>query len=229
MKYKEVIPGIFIDRPNRFLANVFIDGKREAVHVRNSGRCREILIPGTRVYLEKAAGNHKRKTQYSLISAYKGSRLINIDSQIPNELVSDALKNKTLAGVDVCKDIKREVAYQHSRFDIMVQHTEGKGFIEVKGVTLEKDGIAYFPDAPTIRGSKHIRELIAASRDGYESYIIFVIQMKGVHYFKPNDEMDPIFGMALRKANSINIKIRAYDCLVKDHSIEIDQPIKIIL
>ncbi len=228
MKYSKVVPGIFLDRPNRFLANVLVDGNTEMVHVRNSGRCREILVPGTRIYLEKALGNHQRKTRYAIISAYKGSRLINIDSQIPNELVSQALINESLEDVNTGGDIKREVTYQHCRFDMMYHHRGKKGFIEVKGVTLERDGVAYFPDAPTSRGSKHIRELITAFREGYEVYIIFIIQLKGVGCLIPNDEMDPEFGMALRKANSTHLKIRAYDCLVREQSIDIDQPVKII-
>lgn len=229
MKYNKVVPAIFVERPNRFLAKVLINGKNYIVHVRNSGRCKEILIPGTRVYLEEIVKNKKRKTRYSLISAHKGSQLINIDSQIPNELVNNAIKNNYLSGIDVGTDIKREVKYNNSRFDLLYNNHNKIGFIEVKGVTLEKNGIALFPDAPTIRGRKHVDELIAASQKGYENYIVFIIQMKGVDCFKPNDKMDPKFGISLRKANAMHVKIRAYDCLVTDDCIEIDKPVKILL
>lgn len=229
MRYRKVVPGIFIDRPNRFLAHILINGEKKLVHVRNSGRCREILIPGTRVYLEKTRVNHKRKTEYSLISALKGLQLINIDSQIPNYLVSNALKSENLPGMAVGKDVKREVSYKSSRFDMLYNYQKKKGFIEVKGVTLENNGIASFPDAPTIRGSKHINELITASRAGYENYIIFVIQMKGVNCFKPNNKMDPIFGAALKKAYTADIRIKAYDCIVTEDEINIDKPIEVDL
>ena len=230
MKYNEVVPAVFIERINRFLAKVLVGGKFEMVHVRNSGRCREILIPGTKIFLEKIGNLRNRKTKYSLISAYKGTKLINIDSQIPNDLVSNALMEKSLPGIDVGKDIKREVKYNNSRFDVMYHNHNSKGFIEVKGVTLEKNGIALFPDAPTLRGNKHVNELIYSSQKGFKNYIVFVIQMKGVHAFKPNDETDPVFGLALRKAhNEKNISIKAYDCIVKDKSIAIDRSIKILL
>jgi len=229
LKYKKVVPAIFLERPNRFLAEVLIDEKREIVHVRNSGRCKEILIPGTRIYLEKIVKNEKRKTRYSLISAYKGSQLINIDSQIPNQLAYDALRNNALLAIDVGENIKREVKYNSSRFDLMYNNHNKRGFIEIKGVTLEKNGTAFFPDAPTIRGKKHVDELILASKKGYENYIIFIIQMKGISCFRPNDKMDPGFGISLRKANSVNVKIMAYDCFVTDDCIQIDKPIKVML
>ena len=229
MRYKGIVPGIFIDRPNRFIANIWVNGERESVHVRNTGRCREILIPGTRVLLEKASNNSKRKTRFSLIGAYKGSRLINIDSQIPNALVFSALDNNDLNIIKEMKYLKREATYQHSRFDLFYRSIYKKGFIEVKGVTLEKDGTALFPDAPTLRGTRHIFELIDAFNKGYENYLIFVIQMKGVNCFKPNDEMDPNFSEALRAADQKGVHIRAYDCLVTNDSIKIDQPVRVVL
>jgi sugar fermentation stimulation protein A len=229
LRYFNVVPAIFIERPNRFLAKVLIDNKIEMVHVRNSGRCKEILIPGTRVYLEKIHNNKKRKTSYSIISAYKGLQLINIDSQIPNELVSNAIRENTLAGIDVGQNIKREVNYNNSRFDLMYSNNSSKGFIEVKGVTLEKNKIALFPDAPTKRGKKHIDELIASAQKDYKNYLVFIIQMKGVDCFKPNDDMDLEFGVSLRKANAMHIKIRVYDCLVTEDSIRIDKPVKLLL
>jgi len=228
LRYKGIVPGIFIDRPNRFIANIWVNGERESVHVRNTGRCKEILIPGTGVLLEKVSNNSKRKTRFSLISAYKGSQLINIDSQIPNALVFSALDNNDLNIIEEIKYLKQEVTYQHSRFDLFYRNNHKKGFIEVKGVTLEKDRVALFPDAPTIRGNRHILELIDASKKGYENYIIFVIQMKGVGCFKPNDKMDPDFSEALRAADKNGVHIRAYDCLVTNNTIKIDQPIRVV-
>ena len=229
MKYKGIVPGIFIDRPNRFIANVWMNGEKHAVHVKNTGRCKEILIPGTRVLLEKASNNSKRKTQFSLISAYKGSRLINIDSQIPNALAFSALDNNDLNIIEEITYLKQEVTYQHSRFDLFYRNNHKKGFIEVKGVTLEKDRVALFPDAPTMRGTRHILELIDASKKGYENYLIFLIQMKGVGCFKPNDIMDPDFSEALRAADKSGIHIRAYDCLVTHDTIKIDQSVRVVL
>ena len=224
-----IVPGIFIDRSNRFIANVWVNGERLAVHVKNTGRCKEILISGTRVFLEKANEKSKRKTRFSLISAYKGSQLINIDSQIPNALVHSALENQALNITGKMDYLKREVTYQKSRFDLFYRSNHKKGFIEVKGVTLEKKGVALFPDAPTIRGTRHILELIDASIKGYENYLIFVIQMKGVNCFKPNDKMDPNFSKALRAADKKGVYIQAYDCLVTNDSIKIDQPVKVVL
>ena len=229
MRYEGIVPGIFIDRPNRFIANVWVNGERLAVHVKNTGRCKEILISGTRVFLEKASEKSKRKTSFSLISVYKGSQLINIDSQIPNALVHSALENQALNITGKMDHLKREVTYQKSRFDLFYRSNHKKGFIEVKGVTLEKKGVDLFPDAPTIRGTRHILELIDASNQGYENYLIFVIQMKGVNCFKPNDKMDPNFSKALRAADKKGVYIQAYDCLVTNDSIKIDQPVKVVL
>ena len=229
MRYKGIVPGIFIDRPNRFIANIWVNGERESVHVRNTGRCKEILITGTKVFLEKASNNSKRKTLFSLISAYKGSRLINIDSQIPNALIYSALDNHTLKIAEKIHYLKREATYQHSRFDLFYRSNREKGFVEVKGVTLEKNKVALFPDAPTLRGTRHVLELIDASKKGYENYLIFLIQMKGVKYFKPNKKMDPDFSEALRAADKSGIHIRAYDCLVTHDTIKIDQSVRVVL
>ena len=229
MRYNKIIPGIFINRPNRFIANVWANGERQAVHVKNTGRCEEILIPGTRVFLEKANENSKRKTGFSLISAYKSTRLINIDSQIPNALIYSALDNHSINIMEEMNHLKREVTYKHSRFDLFYRSNHRKGFIEVKGVTLEKDRVALFPDAPTIRGTRHILELIKASSKGYENYIIFVIQMKGVKYFKPNEKMDPDFAKVLKEAKEKGIHIIAYDCLVTNDTIKIDQPVRVVI
>lgn len=228
MKYNKVVDATFIKRPNRFIAHVLLGGKEEIVHVRNTGRCREILIPGTQVVLEKAQ-NINRKTAYSLICGYKGSTLINIDSQVPNAVVSEGIRNKKVKElIDVCK-LKREVTYGSSRFDIYFETPEGKGFIEVKGVTLEEDGTAMFPDAPTDRGTKHVNEIVKAVEEGYMGYIFFLIQLKGVKCFRPHEEMDEKFASALRTANENGVKILAYDSFVTKDEITIGSEIPVIL
>lgn len=227
MKYKDVIEAQFIKRPNRFIAHVLVDGKEEIVHVRNTGRCREILIEGTKVILEKSK-NPNRKTAYSLIAAYKGNILINIDSQIPNAVVFEGVKNNKIPEILNVKNIKREVAYGNSRFDIYFEKEDSKGFIEVKGVTLEEDGLAMFPDAPTERGRKHMEEMADAVAKGYEGFIVFLIQMKGVKAFSPNFSMDPKFSEELRKSASLGVKVLAYDSIVKKDEIIISDPIAVI-
>lgn len=220
MKYENIIEGKFISRPNRFIAYVEIDGKKETAHVKNTGRCKELLIEGTRVYLE-VSDNPLRKTKYDLIAAYKGDTLVNMDSQAPNkvaiEFIKDNFKNTK---------IKPEYKYGSSRIDICVNE---KALIEVKGVTLENDGIALFPDAPTERGIKHINELIRAKSEGYESYILFVIQMKSIKEFKPNFKTHREFGEALQNAEKAGVKILAYDCIVTPDALKIDAPVCINL
>lgn len=227
MKYDNVIEAKFIKRPNRFIAHVLVDGKEEIVHVRNTGRNREILVEGTKVILEKSK-NPDRKTAYSLIAAYKGDMLINIDSQIPNAVVFEGIINNKISALQNVNNIKREVTYGNSRFDIYFEKENSKGFIEVKGVTLEEDGLAMFPDAPTERGRKHIEEMAAAVANGYEGFIIFLIQMKGVHAFSPNFSMDPEFAEELRKSASLGVKVLAYDSIVKKDEIIISAPIEVI-
>ncbi len=220
MKYNNIIEGKFISRPNRFIAYVEIDGKREVVHVKNTGRCKELLTNGARVLLE-VSDNTERKTKYDLIAVYKGEALVNMDSQAPNKVALEFIREN-------CQDakIKPEYIYGNSRIDICVND---KSLIEVKGVTLENNGIAMFPDAPTERGIKHINELIRAKNDGYESYILFVIQMKGVREFKPNYKTHREFGEALVKAEKAGVKILAYDCIVTENSLKIDAPVSISL
>lgn len=230
MKYKNVIKGEFVSRPNRFIARVKIGNEEHTVHVKNTGRCREILVSGAAVFLEKSE-NPDRKTAYDLIAVEKktenGTILINIDSQIPNLCVADFLPGSGLFPADV--KIKREVTYKNSRFDIFTEHEDKKAFIEVKGVTLERNGRALFPDAPTERGVKHINELISAKKDGFEAYIFFVIQMTGVKVFSPNKEMHPEFAEALKRAQQEGVKILAYTCNVAENDIKIDSPVDIIL
>ncbi len=231
MRYKNITEGIFISRPNRFIAKVEIDGKEETVHVKNTGRCRELLVSGCRVYLEKS-DNPARKTAYDLVAVEKLTEsgetlLINMDSQIPNYAAEQWLKISGMFSENAV--IRREVRYGNSRFDIYAEDGSRRAFIEVKGVTLEHNGTAMFPDAPTQRGVKHIRELIKCTEEGYEAYILFVIQMESVNEFRPNDATDKEFGKALREAEKAGVKILAQSCVITRDSIEIKSPVKVIL
>ena len=218
MKYENMTKGRFISRPNRFIANVEINGVNEVCHVKNTGRCRELLVPGATVYVQES-DNPNRKTKYSVIGVLKGNRKINMDSQVTNKVVHEWIldgnlfKNVTL--------IKPEKKYKNSRFDFYVETNTEKAFIEVKGATLEEDNIVRFPDAPTERGVKHIHELCECIDEGYNAYIIFVIQMKDVLYFTPNDVTHKAFGDALREAEKKGVKIIAVDCNVTEDSIDI--------
>lgn len=229
MKYNKIINGIFLKRPNRFIAHVLIDGKEEIVHVKNTGRCRELLIPGAKVILEDCSHNPTRKTRYSLIAVYKDHMLVNMDSQVPNAVVFEALENNKIDSIKGLTHLKREVTYGKSRFDIYYENENNniKGFVEVKGVTLERDGIAMFPDAPTQRGSKHVLEMINAVDQGYQGTIFFLIQMRGPHIFKTNWEMDKDFSNAISLANQKGVNLIAYDSLVKDDEIKIGSRIEI--
>lgn len=228
MKYQNIYEGVFLDRPNRFIANVLINGKKEKVHVKNTGRCKEILVKGTKIYLEKS-NNPNRKTRYSLISAYKKNKLINIDSQVPNQVVFEAIEAneiKELKNVDI---LKREVTFENSRFDIYFEKNNEKGFVEVKGVTLESNGLSLFPDAPTERGTKHIKEMIKAIEKGYKGYIFFLVQIKGIKKFTPNTIMDKNFSEALIKASKKGVNILAYNSIVKKDSIKIGKEVEILI
>lgn len=227
MKYENIVGGTFLDRPNRFIAYVEVDGKKETVHVKNTGRCRELLQQGNKVYLS-IADNPNRKTKYDLIAVEKRREekeplLVNMDSQIPNDVTEEWLRKGILFSKEA--RVRREVKYGNSRFDFYIEDGERKAFLEVKGVTLEEDGIASFPDAPTERGIKHIRELMQCLQEGYEAYILFVIQMKEITKFRPNDKTHPAFGEALREAQKAGVKIMAVDCLVTADSIEADAPV----
>lgn len=227
MRYTEVIPGIFLSRPNRFLALVEVDGQIEKCHVKNTGRCRELLQPGTLVYLEPSR-NPERKTRYSLVTVEKAGELVNLDSQAPNAAVEEWLAADPLGwGIT---EIGREKTYGESRFDFCLKRKQGADiYLETKGVTLEENGIARFPDAPTERGIKHIRHLIRAKEAGYGAVILFVIQMKGVRFFEPNDRTQPDFRLALRDARDAGVQVLAYDCKVSSSEMEIDQKIKVML
>jgi len=228
MKYNNIQKAAFVKRPNRFIAEVSIGGKTEIVHVKNTGRCKELLVENATVYLEKSS-NPLRKTKYDLVAVEKvtnrGLILINMDSQVPNQIAFEWLSKSGLF-IENAK-IKREVTFGNSRFVLYVEDGERKAFIEVKGVTLENDGIATFPDAPTERGVKHLNELISCLEEGYEAYILFVVQMKGVKLFKPNDITHRAFGDALRDAAKHGVNVVAYDCIVTEESIEINNPVNI--
>ena len=259
MRYEKVVTGRFIARPNRFIAHVELDGRMETVHVKNTGRCRELLVPGAMVYLADS-NNPNRKTRYDLIAVQKGERLINMDSQAPNAAAVEWLRRGNVFPEGTV--IKPEYTYGDSRFDVAAfvkTHSAGLppaqapgiecsvvsppptrsaslgsrgdpdwdlALLEVKGVTLERDGAVFFPDAPTLRGAKHLREL--ASFPG-ESYILFVIQMEGVDWFAPNEATDPDFSDALRAAHDAGVHILAYDCRVTPDSMEINKPVKVRL
>ncbi len=229
MKYKKIVPAVFLCRINRFIAKVKIYDKIETVHIKNTGRCKELLIEGARVYLS-LADNPSRKTAYDLIAVEKETQnrpttLINMDSSAPNDAAAEWIKGGMLPEYAL---LKREVKYENSRFDFYAEYDNKKAFIEVKGVTLEKDGIALFPDAPTTRGVKHINELITARKNGYEAYILFIIQMKGIKSFSPNTKTHKEFADALKKAYEAGVNIICCDCLVKPDEMIIDSQIKVI-
>jgi sugar fermentation stimulation protein A len=228
MKYTTVKAATFISRPNRFLSHVLVDGQEEIVHVKNTGRCREILQEGVTVILEEAT-NINRKTKYSLIAAYKGDVLINIDSQVPNMVVYEGIADGRIKEILNITKLSREVCYGNSRFDLYFESNGQKGFIEVKGVTLESDGIAMFPDAPTERGCKHVYEMIKAVEEGYAGFIFFLIQMKGVRYFTPHVVRDPKLAMALKLAQEKGVTILAYDAEVLEDEITLGAPIEIVI
>ena len=228
MEYGNMVEARFLRRVNRFTAFVELNGQEEMVHVKNTGRCKELLLEGARVFLEEA-DKEGRKTKYSLIAVYKGDVLVNMDSQAPNQMAAEALAEGKIEEIGEVDFLKREVNYENSRFDLFYQKGEKKGFIEVKGVTLEGNGIAKFPDAPTERGAKHLRELIKAKEEGYEAAALFVIQMKGVQEFRPNEERDKNFTAALKEAAKAGVKILAYDCRVQVGKVYIDQKVPVNL
>lgn len=226
--YLEIIEGIFIKRINRFIAQVLINSNIEEVHVKNTGRCKELFIEGRKCYLEKS-NNPSRKTKYSLISIYKDDLLINIDSQIPNKVVYDGIvDNKILSNLKPT-NVQREKQYGNSRFDIKFfsEKYNKEYFLEVKGVTLENNSIAMFPDAPTTRGSKHILELVKAKEDNYGAIIFFLVQFDGATVFKPNYITDPDFSNNLKFAKENGVDIICYDSIVTKDSILINNNVKV--
>ena len=238
MKYRSVVEARFVSRPNRFVAVVELDGRRETVHVKNTGRCGELLLPGTRVYLEDFSGRMgSRKLAYSLIAVEKQREnapplLVNMDAQAPNRVTREALLSGVLAlpGMGRLEIVKPEAVFGSSRLDFFVCDEAGQeGYLEVKGVTLEHDGVASFPDAPTERGIKHLRELSQLAGLGFRAYVLFVIQMGQMHVFRPNAERHPAFAEALRKAVSHGVTALAYDCLVTKNTLALHAPVPICL
>ena len=225
MKYKNCDRGIFLERPNRFIAMVEIDGEVQRVHVKNTGRCRELLIPGCRVYLEKS-DVPGRKTAYDLVAVEKaaaeGTRLINMDSMAPNRAAGEWLAAGVLGDL---QNLRAEVRAGESRFDFAAEENGRRVYIEVKGCTLEENGVARFPDAPTERGLKHVRELARLAKEGCRCIVLIVIQMKGVHLFRPNWATHPEFGHALLAARDAGVEIVAVDCNVVPGEVRIDAPV----
>ena len=220
MKYSNMVPGRFLERPNRFVAHVEIGGARQVVHVKNTGRCRELLQPGAEVWCQKS-GNPNRKTAYDLITVRKGARLINMDAQAPNIAAGEWLR---AGGLGEITELRAEATRGDSRFDFSFVKDGRLCFLEVKGVTLERDGVCAFPDAPTDRGVKHLKGLAALAREGLGAWVLFVIQMADVKYLHPNDATDPAFGAALREASAAGVQILAMDCAVAEDRMEIRRP-----
>ncbi len=225
MQYANMTPGIFLARPNRFIAHVEIDGKVEICHVKNTGRCRELLPAGAQVWCQKC-DSPSRKTKFDLITVRKGSRLINMDSQAPNIAAGEWLRS---GGLGEISGLRSEITHGDSRFDHAFTLNGRQCFLEVKGVTLENDGVCAFPDAPTERGTKHLRGLIRAAREGYGAYVLFVIQMSGIKSLHPNDVTDPVFAATLREAAQSGVNILAMDCQITPDSMTIDGPVAVQL
>ena len=225
MRYENIVSGIFRARPNRFIAHIEIGGKEEVCHVKNTGRCRELLVPGATVWCQEF-DSPTRKTKYDLIAVQKGDRLINMDSQAPNAAAKSWLAQGGLGNIT---QLRSEVFHGDSRFDFSFVKDGKTCYLEVKGVTLETDGICAFPDAPTTRGVKHLQGLAQAAKDGFGAYALFVIQMENVKYLHPNDATDPAFGNALREAAAAGVQILAMDCQVTKCGMKIREPVEIRL
>lgn len=213
--YNNILAGRFIDRPNRFIAHIEVAGEVEVCHVKNTGRCRELLTEGATVYLQRS-DNPQRLTKFDLIAVEKGARLINMDSQIPNRVFAEWVGKSGYFGE---AKLHPETTYQNSRFDFYIEAGERKIFVEVKGVTLEEDGVVRFPDAPTERGVKHLKELTAAAGEGYEAYVCFIIQMEDCRYFTPNRDTHPAFADALKQAAESGVQVIALNCAVTPDTI----------
>ncbi len=225
MIYQQITSGIFLSRPNRFIAQVEVDGRVEICHVKNTGRCRELLVPGYRVYLARS-NNPSRKTTYDLVAVDRAGKLINMDSQAPNRVAGEWLRQ--CFGAEA--EIRPEIRYGNSRLDFCVKSGGRITYVEVKGCTLERDGVVLFPDAPTERGIRHLNELASCASGGqYGAMVLFVIQMEGVLCFRPNDAMDPAFGSALRHAAACGVEVVAVDCFVTPSSLVVRNPVLVDL
>ena len=220
-----MVSGVFLARPNRFIAHVEIDGRVEVCHVKNTGRCRELLPAGAQVWCQES-DNPARKTKYDLITVKKGERLINMDSQAPNAAAREWL---LAGGLGEISELRPETVHGDSRFDFSFLKDGRRCFLEVKGVTLENDGVCAFPDAPTERGSKHLRGLTRAAEAGFGAYVLFVVQMENVRYLHPNDATDPAFGKALREAAGAGVQILAMDCRVTPETMLVNNSLPVLL
>ena len=226
MQYGKILPARFLARPNRFVARVEAEGQELVCHVKNTGRCRELLVPGATVWLEESP-NPNRKTKFDLIAVEKGERLINMDAQAPNQVFGEwATSGRFREGLTL---LRPETTYGSSRFDFYWESSKSRGFVEIKGVTLEEDGVVRFPDAPTLRGVKHLEELVKVHEAGDEAAVCFVIQMGDVRYFAPNDATHPEFGQALRKAAAAGVEVLAMDCTVTPQTLTMGKPVPIKL
>lgn len=226
MIYGNIKPAIFKSRPNRFIANIELDGREKICHVKNTGRCKELLVPGAQIYVQDCRGGN-RKTDFDLIAVRKGDLLINMDSMAPNKVFSEfAASGGFVDGVTL---IKPESKYGNSRFDFYIEAGERRMYVEVKGVTLENNRIASFPDAPTERGVKHLNELAGCIDSGFEAHVVFVIQMSGMKFMHPNWETHPEFGAALIAAQKRGVRIHAYECFVSETELKITKPVPVIL
>ena len=227
MRYPNICRAQFVARPNRFVARVLCHGTEETVHVKNTGRCRELLVPGATVYLTEGDNPH-RKTRYDLVAVEKGPLLVNLDSQAPNKVFAEwARAGNFRPGLTL---LRSETVWGNSRFDFYWEAADGrKGFVEVKGVTLEEKGHARFPDAPTLRGVKHLEELALCRAEGYEAAVCFVLQMAGMVEFAPNDATHPAFGAALRRAAAEGVQVLAMECTVTPDSLALCRPVPVRL
>ncbi len=226
MRYENIQKAVFLDRPNRFIAHMELDGQRQVCHVKNTGRCKELLVPGAEIYVQRA-GNPARKTGWDLIAVQKGDRLINMDAVAPNAVFGEYL---AAGGLGFWPEhIRPECRHGDSRFDFYFEHGGHRAFAEVKGVTLEADGAVYFPDAPTERGVKHLRGLAACTAEGFETWAIFIVQMQDVRFFAPNWATHPEFGQALLDAEAAGVHILALDCRVTETGIRARAPVPLCL
>lgn len=226
MKYENISPARFIRRPNRFIAHILHEGEERICHVKNTGRCKELLTPGAEILVQRAA-NPQRKTAYDLISVYKGERLINMDAAAPNAVFGEFLRSGGLGFIP--ETVKAECVHGESRFDFYFEHGDKAAFAEVKGVTLEEDGVVRFPDAPTERGIKHLKGLMDCVEEGCEAYAVFVVQMADVKYFEPNRSTHPQFADALKQAAEAGVHILVYECAVGFDSLEITKSVELRL
>lgn len=225
MQYKNIVPGVFLNRPNRFIAHIEIGGRQEICHVKNTGRCRELLPAGARIFCQRS-DNPNRKTKYDLITVKKGHRLINMDSQAPNIAAGEWLAT---GGLGTIESLRAEVTHGASRFDFSFIKDGKPCFLEVKGVTLESEGVCAFPDAPTARGVKHLQGLTQAAAEGFGAYVLFIIQMENVKYLHPNDTTDPAFSQALRTAAAAGVQVLAMDCRITEDSMTVQNPVEVRL